>query len=192
MALTAVAPPKPFILMMRPVVLIWLFVPLASSAVPPPLVDGFIVDPVSKMIRPPVCADAAVAQFPLMMDPALKVIMPAVSAKAPVLPPLKGLILTLLVVIWALVVAWTAGDPLSVVLGAIWQNPLVSVTVDGLPATVQTWAAALSISAPDTSRTSIASAIVTQFGFIGEIGSVGLLGPHLRLKAGAAKGCATR
>jgi hypothetical protein len=128
----------------------------------------------------------------LMMDPALKVIMPAVSAKAPVLPPLKGLILTLLVVIWALVVAWTAGDPLSVVLGAIWQNPLVSITVDGLPATVQTWAAALSISAPDTSRTNIASAIVTQFGFIRVIGSVGLLGTHLHLKAGAANGCATR
>jgi hypothetical protein len=51
------------------------------------------------------------------------------------LPPLKGLIVTLLVVIWLLVVAWTAGVPLSVVFGVIAQDPLASLTE--LPETVQ-------------------------------------------------------
>jgi hypothetical protein len=44
-------------------------------------------------------------------------------------------------VICALVVAWTAGEPLSVVLGAMEQEPLVSVTM--LPETVQVCASAL-------------------------------------------------
>jgi hypothetical protein len=68
-------------------------------------VEGLMVDPDWKMIWPPVCADAAVLQLPLMLDPELKIIVPLVSAKPPMLPPLKGLILTLLVVIWALVLA---------------------------------------------------------------------------------------
>ena len=57
------------------------------------------------MIWPPLCADAAVLQLPLMLDPELKMIVPAVSANPPMLPPLKGLMLTLLVVIWAVVLA---------------------------------------------------------------------------------------
>jgi hypothetical protein len=78
---------------------------LAISAVPPPPNAGLMADPLSKMITPPVCADAAVAQLPLMLDPALKMMVPLVSAKPPVLPPLVGFTVTLLVVIVALVVA---------------------------------------------------------------------------------------
>ena len=52
------------------------------------------------MIWPPVCADAAVLQLPLILDPELKMMVPLVSAKPPMLPPLSGLMLTLLVVIW--------------------------------------------------------------------------------------------
>ena len=89
------------------------------------------------MIWPPVCAEAAVAQLPVMVDPELKVMTPLVSASAPVLPPFCGLIVTLLVEICAPVVAWTAGDPFSVVLGAIEQDPVPSVTEDGDPDTVQ-------------------------------------------------------
>jgi hypothetical protein len=62
--------------------------------------------------------------------------VPLVSARPPMLPPLNGFIVTLLVAICALVVAWTAGLPLSVVLGAMAQDPVVSVTVL-LPETVQ-------------------------------------------------------
>jgi len=101
-----------------------------------------MTDPGWKMIWPPVWAEAAVLQLPLILDPELKMIVPRVSAKAPVLPPLKGLIVTLLVVTWASVVAWTAGDPLSVVLTAIVQAPAPSVTE--LPEIVQPAASATS------------------------------------------------
>jgi hypothetical protein len=70
-----------------------------------------------------------------MIDPELKVIMPFVSAKPPMLPPLNGFIVTLLVVTCAPVVVWTPGLPLSVVLGAIAHDPLARVTE--LPETVQ-------------------------------------------------------
>ena len=43
--------------------------------------------------------------MPLMLDPELKMMVPLVSARPPTLPPLNGFIVTLLVVIWALVVA---------------------------------------------------------------------------------------
>ena len=75
-----------------------------------------------------------------MIDPELKVTMPFVSAKPPVLPPLKGFMVTLLVATCAPVVVWTPGLPLRVVLGAIAHDPLVSVTE--LPETVQVWATA--------------------------------------------------
>src|SRR4051812_33474664 len=42
------------------------------------------------------------------------------------------------------------------------QDPLVSVTVD--PATVQAWAVALSTTAPDASRASVAGAITARIG----------------------------
>ena len=57
------------------------------------------------MIWPPLCAEAATLQLPLMLEPVLKMIVPFVSARPPMLPPLKGLTLTLLVVICALVLA---------------------------------------------------------------------------------------
>ncbi len=57
------------------------------------------------MIWPPLCAEAAVLQLPLMLDPELKMMVPAVSAKPPMLPPLLGLMVTLLVVISAFVLA---------------------------------------------------------------------------------------
>jgi hypothetical protein len=85
---------------------------------------------------------AAVLQLPVIVEPELKTIVPLVSANPPMLPPLKGLIVTLLVVIWALVVACTAGVPLSVVFGTIAQDPPVTVTE--LPETVQVWPAAMS------------------------------------------------
>lgn len=43
--------------------------------------------------------------MPLILDPALKMMVPLVSARPPVLPPLLGFTVTLLVVICALVVA---------------------------------------------------------------------------------------
>jgi hypothetical protein len=49
---------------------------LASSAVTPPPNGGLMADPLWKMIWPPVCAEAAVAQLPLMFDPELKVMVP--------------------------------------------------------------------------------------------------------------------
>ena len=95
-----------------------------------------MTDPLWKMIVPPDCAEAAVAQLPLMLDPELKMMVLLVSAKPPVLPPLKGLMVTLLVVTCAPVVVWTAvGLPLSVVLGAMAQDPVISVTV--MPETAQ-------------------------------------------------------
>ena len=87
-----------------------------------------MTDPLWKMIVPPDCAEAAVAQLPLMLDPELKMMVLLVSAKPPVLPPLKGLMVTLLVVTCAPVVVWTAVLPLRVVLGAIVHDPLASVT----------------------------------------------------------------
>jgi hypothetical protein len=140
-ALPATLPPALFMFTARPVAMIWLAcppgpTPLASSAVTPPPNGGLMADPLWKMIWPPVCAEAAVAQLPLMLDPELKVMVPLVSARPPMLPPLNGFIVTLLVVICAPVVAWTPGLPLSVVLGAMAQDPVVSVTVL-LPETVQ-------------------------------------------------------
>ncbi|WP_161495714.1 hypothetical protein [Bradyrhizobium japonicum] len=44
-------------------------------------------------------------QLPLMLESELKMIMPSVSAKPPTLPPSKGLMLTLLVVIAPVVLA---------------------------------------------------------------------------------------
>src|SRR6478735_9409951 len=63
------------------------------------------------------------------------------------------------------------------------QDPLVSVTVD--PATLQAWAVALSTTAPDASRTSVASAITARIG-------LGSTVPYMRLqihiwKAGAMR-----
>ena len=117
-----------------------------------------MTDPGWKMIWPPVWAEAAVLQLPLMLDPELKMIVPLVSARPPMLPPLKGLIVTLLVVIWALVVAWTAGDPLSVVLTAIVQAPAPSVTE--LPEIVQLAASAMSTRPWTLSRARAATAVL--------------------------------
>jgi hypothetical protein len=60
------------------------------------------------------------------------------------------------VVICALLVTWTAGLPLSVVLGVMAQDPLLSVTE--LPETVQVWPAAPSKTAQAPMRTSAATA----------------------------------
>jgi hypothetical protein len=79
----------------------------------------------------------------------------------------------------------------SVVLGAIAQVPLESVTVE-LPATVQVWAAAVSTNAADGSITSVASATVSQLKLNGAMGNVGLSASHAPLRRSEHRYCAPR
>ncbi len=81
--------------------MIRLLVPSDWSAIPPPPNAGLIAEPVWNTIWPPLCADAATLQLPLMLDPLLKMMVPKVSARPPTLPPLVGLMVTLFVLISA-------------------------------------------------------------------------------------------